>query len=72
MKEKIYEIVIFVAPLVAGFITSVLIPFLIKNFAVKKLTEKINKETPTEELKVIKEELKEIKREILEMRGKRK
>lgn len=72
MKEQIYSIIVFVAPLVSGFITSIVIPFLIKKIAVKRLTEKISKETPTEEIKELKEEIKELRKEILEMRGKRK
>lgn len=72
MKEKIYETVVYVAPLVAGFITSVVIPFVIQRFTKKYLIKKINEVSEAKEFKEIKEELKEIKREILEMRGKRK
>lgn len=68
--EEFKELINFVAPLVAGFITTVLIPILIKNFSVKKVQEKINEVTPTKEMQEIKKELKEIKKEILEMRGK--
>ena len=41
MKEKIMEIIIYVAPLAAGFITSVVIPFIIKRFSIKSLEKKI-------------------------------
>lgn len=72
MKEKIMEIIVYVAPLVAGFITSVLIPFIIKKFSIKSLEKKINEVNEPNQLKEIKEELAEIKKEILEMRGKTK
>lgn len=72
MKEKIIEIITYAAPLVAGFITSVLIPFLIKRFSVKSLQKKIDEVNEAKELKDIKNELSHIKREILELRGKRK
>lgn len=72
MKEKIYEILIYVAPLVAGFITSIVIPFIIQRFSKKYLKKKIDEINEGKELKEIKKELADIKREILEMRGKRK
>ena len=72
MKEKIIEIITYAAPLVAGFITSVLIPFLIKRFSLKSLQKKIDEVNEAKELKDIKNELSHIKREILELRGKRK
>lgn len=70
MKEKIMEIVVYVAPLIAGFITSILIPLLVEKFCKKILKEKVDKIDSSKEIKEVKEELKEIKREILEMRGK--
>ena len=72
MKEKIMEIVAFAAPLVAGFITSILIPIAIKRIATKHLKKKIEEVNEAKQLKEIKEELTKIKCEILEMRGKRK
>lgn len=66
------EFIIWIAPTVAGFITSVLIPFAIKKFATKQLQNKINEVNSGEEFKQVKKELAEIKKEILEMRGKRK
>lgn len=72
MNELIYKIVTFVAPLIAGIITSVSIPLIIKKITVKYLKKKIDEVNENEQLKEIKTDIKEIKREILEMRGKRK
>ena len=69
---NIQEIIIWASPIVAGFITSVLLPYLIKRKTVKKLQDKINEVNSGVELKAIKEELKEIKKEVLILRGKRK
>lgn len=72
MKEKLIEIAVYVAPLVAGFITSIIIPFLIKRWSIKRLEKRIDEITPSKEFIEVKNELAEIKKEILEMRGKRK
>lgn len=72
MKEQIYEIIVYVAPLVAGFITSTVIPLIIQRFSKKYLQKKINELSEGEQLKEIKKELSNIKKEILEMRGKAK
>lgn len=72
MLETIKEIFIFVAPIVAGCITSIIIPFLIKRITVKSLKKKIDDTQPTKELQSIDERLTSIEREILELRGKRK
>lgn len=70
MKEKIYEIIVYISPLIAGFITSIIIPIVVERFSIKHLNNKINEISPSTEYKEIKKELKEIKKEILEMRGK--
>ena len=72
MKEQIIEIITYLAPIVAGFITSVVIPFLVKKVSVASLEKKINAISEPEHYKRIEKELAEIKREILEMRGKTK
>ena len=72
MKEQIYEIMVYVAALVAGFITSTVIPLIIQRFSKKYLQKKIDEVNEGKELKEIKKELSDIKKEILEMRGKRK
>lgn len=72
MKEKIYEVMVYIAPLVAGFITSIIIPLIIKRSSVKYLKKRIDEVNEGKEFKEIKSELKEIKKEIFEMRGKRK
>ena len=72
MKEEIMRIIVFAAPLVAGFITSVLIPIITKKIVVNYLKKKIDEVNEPKQIKDVKCELNEIKREILEMRGKRK
>lgn len=72
MEEKIMEIIVYVAPLVAGFITSILIPFLIKRFSVKYLKKRIDEVNEGKELQEVNKKLDRIEKEILEMRGKRK
>lgn len=72
MKEQIIEIITYLAPIIAGFITSVIIPFLVKKVSVASLEKKINAISEPEYYKRIEKELAEIKREILEMRGKTK
>lgn len=70
MKEKIYEIVVYVAPLVAGFITSVVIPFVIQRFTKKYLTKKIDEVNSGTQIEAINKKLARIEKELLEMRGK--
>lgn len=72
MKEQIYEIIIFIAPIIAGFITSIAIPLIIYKFTKKYFKKKIDEINEGEQIKDIKKELSDIKKEILEMRGKRK
>ena len=42
MSETIKEIIVWAAPIVAGFITSVLIPTIIEKIVMKRLQTKIN------------------------------
>lgn len=70
MEEKIMEIIVYVAPLVSGFITSILIPFLIKRFSVKYLKKRIDEVNEGKELQEVNKKLDRIEKEILEMRGK--
>lgn len=72
MKEKIMEIIVYCAPLVSGFITSIFIPFLIKKWSIRRLQKKIDEINSGKQLEDINKQLKEIHKEILEMRGKRK
>ena len=72
MTDIVKEIIVWASPIVAGFITSVLIPFIIKKVAVKHLKEKIEEVSPTKEYKELKDEISELKKEILALRGKRK
>lgn len=72
MKEQIYEIIVYIAPLVAGFITSTVIPLIIQRFSKKYIQRKIDELNEGAQLKELKDELRSIKKEILEMRGKLK
>lgn len=72
MSETIKEIVVWAAPIVAGFITSVLIPTIIEKVVMKRLQNKINEVNSGAEFKEVKKELAEIKKEVLLIRGKRK
>ena len=70
--EKIYDLLVFIAPLVAGFITSIIIPFLTKRFTIKKFTDKIEEVNSGKEFEIINKKLDSIQNEILIMRGKKK
>lgn len=70
--EIVKDLLVYLAPIIAGFITSILIPFLIKRVTMKSLQKKINDVSPTKEMKDIKEKLVSIEKELLELRGKRK
>lgn len=72
MKEQIVQYITALAPIVAGFITSVLIPLLIEKLSIKHLRKKIEEINEAKELHDIKHKLNAIENEILEMRGKRK
>ena len=70
MKDLILQIINYLAPTIAGFITSILIPHLIKKRTIKKLEQRIEEVNEGKALRDIKTELAEIKKEILIMRGK--
>lgn len=72
MSEAVKEIIVYVAPMVAGFITSVLIPTIIEKVVIKRLQTKIDKVNSGAEFKELKKELAEVKKEVLLLRGKRK
>ena len=72
MNEVIKEFIVWAAPIVAGFITSVLIPTIIEKVVMKRLQAKIDKVNSGAEFKELKKELAEVKKEILLLRGKRK
>lgn len=72
MKEQIIQYVTALAPIVAGFITSVLIPLLVEKFSIKHLRKRIEEINEAQKLKEITHKLNAIENEILEMRGKRK
>lgn len=70
--ETVKEIVTFAAPLVAGLLTSVVIPLMIKAKSIKRIQQKIDEVNEAEQLKNINKRLDEIEKNIYEMRGKRK
>lgn len=70
--ETVKEIVTFAAPLVAGLLTSVVIPLMIKAKSIKSIQRKIDEVNEAEQLKNINKRLDEIEKNIYEMRGKRK
>ena len=68
---NIQQFIVWVAPIVAGFVTSTLLPFIIKKVVLKRLQNKVDEVNSGAELKEIKKDLKEIKKELLMLRGKR-
>ena len=70
MEEKIYDLITYIAPMVAGFITSTLLPTIISKFSVKFIKKKVNEVNSGKQLEDINKKLKLIEKEILEMRGK--
>lgn len=70
--EQVKEIIVFVAPLLAGFITTVLLPILIKNKSIKSVEERIEKVSPPKKLEDIEKKIDKLTNEVMEMRGKRK
>ena len=72
MKEYIVDLLREIAPLVAGFITSTLLPALISRWSVKRLSRRIDSVEKSATDKEILTRLDRIENELLELRGKRK
>ena len=72
MKEQLIDLLRQIAPLVAGFITSTLLPALISRWSVSKLRTKIDNVKSTETERDIVNRLERIEDQILQLRGKRK
>ena len=72
MSETVKEIIVWAAPIIAGFVTSVLIPTIIEKVVMKRLQTKIDEVNSGAEFREMKKELAEIKKEVLLLRGKRK
>lgn len=72
MREQIIDLIRQIAPLVAGFITSTLLPALISRWSVSKLRTKIDNVKSTETEREILNKLNSIEDQILQLRGKRK
>ena len=72
MREQIIDIIRQIAPLVAGFITSTLLPALISRWSVSKLRTKIDNVKSTETEREILNKLNSIEDQLLQLRGKRK
>ena len=67
--DYIKEIIVMCAPLAAGFVTSIVIPFLIKRITVSRLEKKIDEVSESEQLKRINKRLDYIENSIDIMRG---
>lgn len=72
MKEKIIEIIIYVAPFVLEFVSFLCIVHKLKTKILNIFQKKIEEVNEAKEFKDMKEKLNKIHNEILEMRGKRK
>ena len=72
MEDKIMEVINWIAPIAAGFVTSTVLPFLIKKISMKKLEKKIDEIGKNSDIKMIQNRLDEINNQLLEMRGKKK
>lgn len=70
MEERIYDLITYIAPIAAGFITSTLLPAIISKISVKFIKKKVNEVNSGKQLEDINKKLKLIEKEILEMRGK--
>lgn len=72
MNETIKQILVAAAPIVAGFITSIIIPLSIKKVVLKRLQKRVDEVNSGTEFKELKKEVIEIKEMLLKIRGKRK
>lgn len=79
MPDYIVDLLKQLAPLIAGFITSTLLPALISRWSVNRLGKKIDSIERSaidrellSEVKALKREVSELKEEVLILRGKRR
>ena len=72
MKEQLIDLLRQIAPIIAGFITSTLLPALISRWSVSKLKTKIDDVKSTATERDIINRLERIEDQILQLRGKRK
>lgn len=70
--EIFKEVVLYAAPIIAGLITSIVIPFSIKKFSTKSLQKKIDDVSMPIQIKDMQDKLDRIENELLEIRGKRR
>lgn len=71
MNEQIMELVVFIAPLVAGFISSVVIPIVSSVKSVKYIKRKTDEVSSNRELREIKEKLNNVEKQVYILRGKK-
>lgn len=71
MNEQIMELVVFIAPLVAGFISSVVIPIVSSVKSVKYIKRKTDEVSSNKELREIKEKLNNVEKQVYILRGKK-
>lgn len=72
MPDYIVDLLKEIAPLLAGFITSTLLPALISRWSVKRLGKRIDSVKKSATDKEVLERLERIENELLILRGKRK
>lgn len=72
MPDYIVDVLKEIAPLLAGFITSTLLPALIGRWSVKRLGKRIDSVKKSATDKEVLERLERIENELLILRGKRK
>lgn len=72
MSEQIMELIVFIAPIVAGFVTSVTIPSIVSSVLIKYFKKKTDEVSHNKEIERLEKKIDFLSNEILEMRGKRK
>lgn len=72
MSEQIMELIVFIAPLAAGFVSSVVIPIISTCRSIKYIKRKTDEVSQNKEILRLEKKIDFLSKEILEMRGKRK
>ena len=72
MSEQIMELIVFIAPIAAGFVSSVVIPIISTCRSIKYIKRKTDEVSRNKEIERLERKIDFLSNEILEMRGKRK
>ena len=72
MSEQIMELIVFIAPIAAGFVSSVVIPIIGTCRSIKYIKRKTDEVSHNKEIERLERKIDFLSNEILEMRGKRK